>query len=119
VRAQATDISIDHIWNSTSDMRRYGSNGVYAANPIGFGPGVSGYFGSQADGDTSEGGLLFSIWDKEQREGASCASTYGAAKAPNSTWCQHLHSFPLSDNCHRHCLDCGLHPGWHNTSGTQ
>ena len=30
-----------------------------------------------------------------------------------------MHSFPLSPNCRRHCLDCGLHPGWHNTTGTQ
>ena len=29
------------------------------------------------------------------------------------------HSFPLSENCHRHCQDCGLHPGWTNTTGTQ
>jgi hypothetical protein len=29
------------------------------------------------------------------------------------------HSFPLSANCHRHCQDCGLHPGWTNTTGTQ
>ena len=35
----ATDISIDHIWNSTSDMRRFGHNGVFAAQPIGFGAG--------------------------------------------------------------------------------
>lgn len=47
---------------------------------------------------------------------------------PNETWCQHKHVFPVNRyatassaniNCHRHCLDCGLHPGWHNTTGTQ
>jgi len=25
----------------------------------------------------------------------------------------------MSSTCKRHCLDCGLHPGWHNTTGTQ
>ena len=115
--AAKMSVPADHIWNSTADMRRFGKNGVYAAQPIGFGAGVGGYFGSQADGDPSQGGLLFSIWDKARgRNAATCSNP---DKAPNSTWCGHLHAFPLSDNCHRHCLDCGLHPGWHNTSGTQ
>lgn len=29
------------------------------------------------------------------------------------------HAFPVADGCYRHCLDCGLHPGWRNTTGTQ
>ena len=116
--APATDISVDHVWNSTSDMRRFGSNGVYAAQPIGFADGPGGYFGSQADADPRNGGLLFSIWDKGRKHGEQPGG-YPCAKAPNATWCGHRHSFPLSANCKRHCLDCGLHPGWHNTTGTQ
>ena len=112
----ATDISIDHHWNSTREMRRYGKNGVFAAQPVGFGDGPGGYLGSQSDGDASRGGLLFSLWDSLRRPGERCAAP---SKAPNATWCDHKHSFPLSPNCHRHCLDCGLHPGWHNTTGTQ
>ena len=116
--APATDISVDHVWNSTTDMRRFGKNGVYAAQPIGFADGPGGYFGSQADADPQNGGLLFSIWDKERRNGEQPGG-YPCSKAPNATWCGHRHSFPLSANCKRHCLDCGLHPGWHNTTGTQ
>ena len=98
------------------DIRRYGRNGVFASQPVYFADGPSGYFGSQVDGDATAGGLLFSIWDKARSKADSCADP-GAS--PNATWCAHKHSFPLSANCHRHCLDCGLHPGWHNTTGTQ
>jgi hypothetical protein len=62
------------------------------------------------------GTLLFSLWDAKNPDAENCAS---GKFGPNTTWCTHKHSFPLSANCHRHCLDCGLHPGWHNTSGTQ
>jgi hypothetical protein len=114
----AFDIAVEQYWNATSDMRRYGKNGVFAAQPIHTSDGVSGYFGSQADGEPSSGGLLFSIWDAKRKSLPSPADcvTIGA---PNATWCGHKHSFPLSTTCRRHCLDCGLHPGWHNTSGTQ
>ena len=117
----ATDISVEHVWNSTSKLRAFGANGVFASQPIGTVDGPSGYFGSQATGK-GPGALLFSLWDAvwDKHPNASvlahCAS--GAA-GPNTTWCLRKHSFPLSPNCHRHCLDCGLHPGWHNTSGTQ
>lgn len=30
-----------------------------------------------------------------------------------------MHAFPLVPSCHRNCNDCGLHPGWTNTTGTQ
>lgn len=114
----ATDISVGHFWNSTSAMRKFGANGVYAAQPLGFGDGVGGYFGSQSDGETGQGGLLFSIWDKARGKEELCNDP---AKAPNATWCQHKHSFPLSDSCHRHCLDCGLPSkhNWKNTTGAQ
>ena len=62
----ATDISVEHLWNNTADMRKYGSNGVYAAQPIYTVGGPGGYFGSQSDADPSAGGLLFSIWDKKR-----------------------------------------------------
>merc|ERR1711871_1620267 len=84
---------------------------------MGTADGVGGYFGSQSDGASTKGGLLFSIWDKKRKE-KDVNSTY-CNLAPNRTWCEAKHSFPLSPNCHRHCLDCGLHPGWHNTTGTQ
>jgi hypothetical protein len=113
--APALDISVQHEWNSTKDLVKYGKDGVYAAQPIGFGQGVSGYFGSQVTSD--DGALLFSIWDREITRHPATNLTCGG---PNATWCNHLHAFPLeSDTCDRHCLDCGLHPGWHNTTGTQ
>ena len=112
----ATDISVDHIWNSTAALRRYGHNGVYAAQPI-HTKDVSGYFGSQV---TSSGGaLLFSIWDEGVKRTDEEVTACLKAGGPNVTWCTHKHAFPLSDSCRRHCLDCGLHPGWHNTTGTQ
>lgn len=114
----ATDISIETIWNSTMDMRRYGSNGVFAASTIHMTDGPGGYFGSQADGDSAQGGLLFSIWDKESK-GESPTTNCDGGVAPNATWCRSQHAFPLSGTCRRHCLDCGLHPGWRNTTGTQ
>jgi len=109
----ATDISIDVHWINTSSMRAYGTNGIFAAQPFGTADGPGGYFGSQSDGDPTRGGLLFSIWDAERKAPHQCAH------APSATWCQHQHAFPLSGSCKRHCLDCGLHPGWHNTTGTQ
>ena len=124
--APATDLTVEHLWNSTADMRRFGANGVYAAQPIytaGGGPG--GYFGSQADADPSIGGLLFSIWDKKRghpfNATAACPpSAVGPGRRyPNVTWCETMHAFPLVPSCHRNCNDCGLHPGWHNTTGTQ
>ena len=121
----ATDISVEHLWNNTADMRKYGSNGVYAAQPIYTVGGPGGYFGSQSDADPSAGGLLFSIWDKKRghpfNASASCPpSAVGPGKRyPNETWCETMHAFPLVPSCHRNCNDCGLHPGWHNTTGTQ
>ena len=116
----ATDISVGHYWNSTSAMRKVGQNGVYAAQPIGIAGGPGGYFGSQSDGDPNSGGLLFSIWDsvRPHPKGVQqhCSDP---AKAPNETWCVRQHAFPLVSSCHRNCNDCGLHPGWHNTTGTQ
>ena len=112
----AVDVSIEHIWNSTADMRRYGKNGVFAAQPVGFANGLGGYFGSQADADPSSGGLIFSIWDSGRKNGSA---SYPCSAAPNKTWCSRVHTFPLTSNCRRHCLDCGLHPGWKNTTGTQ
>ena len=79
------------------------------------------YFGSQVVGDSSNpGGLLFSVWDKlERRVPPGRVAACLARGAPNATWCEHQHAFALSPNCHRHCLDCGLHKGWHNTTGVQ
>ena len=110
-----TALTVETLWRNTSALRRYGKNGVFAAHPFGMiekgSPG--GYFGSQVAGKDS-GGLLFSIWDgKGQRRARNCPSGI------NQSWCDSWHSFPLSANCHRHCLDCGLHPGWSNTTGTQ
>jgi hypothetical protein len=110
----ALDISVKHEWNSTEGLVKYGADGVYAAQPIGFKHSVSGYFGSQIT--STSGALLFSIWDKGISRHPAANLTCGG---PNATWCNHLHAFPLSSTCHRHCLDCGLHPGWHNTTGTQ
>lgn len=113
----AVDISAEVILNSTKAMREYGHNGIYAAHPIGSaGGGLGGYFGLVVTANTSTGGLLFSVWDTRLKHMPPCQPN-----APNATWCQHLHSFPYQDNgtCHRHCLDCGLHPGWRNTTGTQ
>lgn len=115
----ALDISVEHRWNATSDMSRWGTNGVYAANPVGFQDGPSGYFGSQATGDIAQGGLLFSLWDKARKPRPNNTVHCAGGTAPNSTWCEHQHAFPLSPHCHRHCLDCGLHPGWSNTTGVQ
>lgn len=112
----ATSLVVETTWLSVSAMRRYGSNGVFAAHPFHTG-GPGGYFGSQADGDPSQGGLLFSIWDSEaKKENEPSPGCSGSGPSPNETWCNHLHSFPLSDTCHRHCLDCGLHPGWYDVA---
>jgi hypothetical protein len=122
VYSPATDISVEHTWNSTADLRRWGANGVFAAQPIGTLGGVGGYFGSQVFGDPSSHGgkLLFSIWDfAEKRVQPANISACLARGGPNITWCTRKHAFALSENCHRHCLDCGLHPGWHNTTGVQ
>jgi hypothetical protein len=120
----ATALAVETTWVSLSSMRAHGTNGVFAAQPFGTdGPG--GYFGSQADGSTADGGLLFSVWDAKgkvhhgQAPGCPPQTDDDAilgdsnSSSPNSTWCNTLHSFPLSANCHRHCLDCGLHPGWY------
>jgi hypothetical protein len=115
----ALDISVQHEWNATSDIHRYGKNGVFAAQPIGTSDGLGGYFGSQVHGDGSDG-LLFSIWDTlEPHMPAANVSACLARGAPNATWCEHKHAFALSPTCTRHCLDCGLHKGWHNTTGVQ
>ena len=125
----ATDLSLEIDWNATADMTRYGretgSNpGIYAGNPIHTHDGISGYFGSQVHGgaNSSNGSFLFSTWDagygKHARpEDHNCDPL--PRWAPNITWCMRRHSFPLSTNCHRNCQDCGLHPGWTNTTGTQ
>eukprot|EP00040_Diaphanoeca_grandis_P023380 m.127113 g.127113 ORF g.127113 m.127113 type:complete len:339 (+) comp29249_c0_seq2:167-1183(+) len=112
--AQPTDLSVAVEWVNVSDMRKYGANGVFAAQPFATDQGLGGYFGSQADGNVSNGGLLWSVWDK-----ISHKTNLHGPQCPNATWCNALHSFPMSGSCHRHCLDCGLHPGWHNTTGTQ
>ena len=110
------DISVGHAYNATAGLTRYGANGIYAAQPIELSDGPGGYFGSQVDGG-EVGGLLFSIWDgKRKGKGATCSEP---DKAPNATWCARKHAFPLSPSCHRNCNDCALHPGWHNTTGTQ
>ena len=115
----ATDITAETVWTSTTDLRRYGHNGIYAAHPVGTANhGVSGYFGSQVDGDPTKGGLLFSMWDRPRRN-VHVPAGFCDNKPVNHTWCMHKHAFPRSPGCHRHCLDCGLHPGWHNTTGTQ
>ena len=61
------------------------------------------------------GTLLFSLWDAgrygKHPNASALARCASGAHGPNVTWCMHKHSFPLSANCHRHCLDCGLHPG--------
>ena len=121
-QSPATDIRVEHQWNSTGDLKRYGKKGVYAAQPIGTGDGVGGYFGSQVHGLPGQTpNLLFSIWDALEkplpspRNITDCLHRGG----PNVTWCEHKHSFALSSNCYRHCLDCGLHKGWHNTTGVQ
>ena len=116
----ATDISVEHVYKSTQHLNSYGKNGVFASQPIHTADGPSGYFGSQVT--PGKGTLLFSLWDAQldKRPNASTLARCDSGVAgPNRTWCLHKHSFPLSANCHRHCLDCGLHPGWHNTSGTQ
>lgn len=126
----ATDLSVEIDWNATADMMRYGrqtnSNpGIYAGNPIHTDGGISGYFGSQVHGGPNSsfnGSFLFSTWDAGYGKHARPAD-HGCDPlprwAPNVTWCMRRHSFPLSANCHRHCQDCGLHPGWTNTTGTQ
>jgi hypothetical protein len=117
----ATDISVEHVYNSTQHLKAYGKNGVFASQPIHTADGPSGYFGSQVVPE--EGTLLFSLWDapsgNKHPNASVLARCDSGVAGPNRTWCLHKHSFPLSPNCHRHCLDCGLHPGWHNTSGTQ
>ena len=112
----ATSVSVEHRWTNTSDLERFGKNGIFAAHPIEIGEDaakIGGYFGSQADGSPGAGGLLFSIWDSIRQDQRFRTNT------PNATWSQHRHAFPLSPSCQRHCLDCGLHPGWHNTTGVQ
>ena len=119
VDSPALDVSVEHEWNSTSDMKDFGKNGVYAAQPFGTKDGVGGYFGSQVFGAAgNDGALLFSIWDHSGRDEAAVAACMQAG-GPNVTWCQTQHAFPLSNTCKRHCLDCGLHPGWTNTTGVQ
>jgi hypothetical protein len=116
----ATDISVEHMYTSTQHLKSYGKNGVFASQPIHTADGPSGYFGSQVTPD--KGTLLFSLWDAQldrHPNASTLARCDSGVAGPNRTWCLHKHSFPLSPNCHRHCLDCGLHPGWHNTSGTQ
>ena len=115
----ATDLSVQVEWNSTSDMRRWGRNGIFAAHPIGTSDGVGGYFGSQADGNPSQGGLIFSVWDKLDEQMPERNVSACQAHGLNKTWCSSLHAFALSPGCRRHCLDCGLHPGWKNTTGVQ
>ena len=116
----ALDILVYHTWTSLSDLHRYGKNGVYAAQPIGSAYGVGGYFGSQVVGSSDNVTLLFSVWDKQvAHTPAKNVSECLSAGGPNTTWCSHQHAFPLAGSCRRHCLDCGLHPGWHNTTGTQ
>ena len=130
----ATDISIEVDWNSTADLMRYGRQtgtnpGIYASSPIHTHDGISGYFGVQVFyGDnhgnhSSNGSFLFSTWDALRAHKKADPKDYGCDPLPrwaaNLTWCMRHHSFPLSPNCHRHCQDCGLHPGWHNTTGTQ
>ena len=39
----ALDIAVEHEWNSTSDLMRYGKRGVFAAQPIGTHDGLGGY----------------------------------------------------------------------------
>ncbi len=116
----ATDISVEHLYTSTQQLKAYGKNGIFASQPIHTADGPSGYFGSQVT--PSKGTLLFSLWDAQldkHPNSSTLARCDSGVAGPNRTWCLHKHSFPLSPNCHRHCLDCGLHPGWHNTSGTQ
>ena len=129
----ATSISVDHHWTNVSALHSFGKNGVFAAQPIEITGGggadiIGGYFGTQVDGDPSKGGFLFSIWDALRKEtgGKNCTTPGGGGgggggvAAPNRTWCEHRHAIPLlSTRCRRHCLDCGLHPGWHNTTGVQ
>eukprot|EP01063_Lacrimia_lanifica_P039772 TRINITY_DN881_c0_g1_i1.p1 TRINITY_DN881_c0_g1~~TRINITY_DN881_c0_g1_i1.p1 ORF type:complete len:311 (+),score=87.35 TRINITY_DN881_c0_g1_i1:76-1008(+) len=118
----AYDLSAETVWNHTSDMKKTHQYGVYAAHPVGFAGSkgeISGYFGTQVFGKApaDEVTLLFSIWDG--RRSGTCADDYDPSLAPNATWCGALHAFPVTDTCKRHCNDCGLHPGWHNTTGVQ
>ena len=109
-------VRVQTTWRNVSDIRRYGANGVFASHPWHTTDGGGGYFGSQVDGSLAGNGggaLLFSTWDDNQPHDP-CNFT-----APNATWCNHKHAFPLASNCDRHCLDCGLHKGWRNTTGTQ
>ena len=110
----ATDISVEVNWNSTADIRKWGKNGIFASQTIGSADGPGGYFGSQVTGGSTEGQLIFSVWDEARKQGM-CAHP---SQAPNTTWCAHQHSFPLSGTCRRHCLDCGDR-GWSNSTGTQ
>jgi len=112
----AMDVSVEVEWVNISMIRKQEINGVFAAQPFSLSEGLGGYFGSQVVGNISAGGLLWSVWDHRIPKSHNQPVAGGC---PNETWCNTLHSFPLSDSCHRHCLDCGLHPGWHNTSGTQ
>eukprot|EP00041_Stephanoeca_diplocostata_P018679 m.393369 g.393369 ORF g.393369 m.393369 type:complete len:340 (+) comp21087_c1_seq21:223-1242(+) len=114
----AADLSVGVVWENETQMRHYGANGIFAAQPFGIEDGVGGYFGSQVIGSNKTmGTLLFSIWDSPlHRKGPGPECDHAL---PNATWCNHKHAFPLSSTCRRHCLDCGLHPGWHNTTGTQ
>eukprot|EP01060_Flectonema_neradi_P040869 TRINITY_DN9470_c0_g1_i1.p1 TRINITY_DN9470_c0_g1~~TRINITY_DN9470_c0_g1_i1.p1 ORF type:complete len:291 (+),score=52.78 TRINITY_DN9470_c0_g1_i1:131-1003(+) len=116
VDVPATNLTAEVVWTSTSKMKAYGKNGIFAAQPVGSKDGVGGYFGSQDDGG-KEGQLLFSIWDKQRKDGDTCRDP---SHTPNSTWCSFKHALPVStESCHRNCNDCGLHPTWTNTTGTQ
>jgi len=115
IKIEPTALRVKTSWVNVTDIRAYGKNGVFAAHPFHTVDGPGGYFGSQVDGNVTgdSGGLLFSIWDlKDPKEPCNYS-------APNETWCLYKHAFPVSSTCDRHCLDCGLHPGWTNTTGTQ
>eukprot|EP00756_Hemistasia_phaeocysticola_P064779 Hpha_TRINITY_DN8058_c0_g1::TRINITY_DN8058_c0_g1_i1::g.140193::m.140193 len=108
----ALEVAAAAEWTHISKMRQYGKNGIFAAQPFGVENGPGGYFGSQVTGGSTNGTVLWSVWDKALKTPRQCPH------APNQTWCQHLHAFPVSGACRRHCNDCGA-AGHGQTTGSQ
>lgn len=89
--APALDVTVRTDWTNISGIRKYGANGVFASHPFSTAMSIGGYFGSQVDGDVTQGGLLFSAWDYEVKPlNPACQGAL-----PNATWCNHRHAWPV------------------------
>ena len=87
----ALDVTVRTDWTNISGIRKYGANGVFASHPFSTAQSIGGYFGSQVDGDVTQGGLLFSAWDYEVKPlNPACQGAL-----PNATWCNHRHAWPV------------------------